>query len=125
MRKIFKTKKRFTVVVDIDGTICTTEQVKWDDVDEYPEELDKALLIPKALDIVNELYDMGYQIIFFTARKERARNVTERWLKRYGFKYHSLVLNKLVGNVYIDDRSINGFDWDEVLSRIEDIEYRS
>jgi len=112
-------------VVDIDGTVCTTDLVNWKDVDEYPEELDKALLIPKSLDIVNELYDMGYQIIFYTARRERARDVTERWLKRHGFKYHLLVLNKLVGDVYIDDRSISGFDWNEVLDQIEDIEYRS
>ena len=125
MKKLFKTHKRFRVVVDIDGTVCTTDFVNWKDVDEYPEEFDKALLIPKSLDIVNELYDMGYQIIFYTARRERARDVTERWLKRHGFKYHLLVLNKLVGDVYIDDRSIKGFDWDEVLDQIEEIEYRS
>ncbi|MFC2158365.1 HAD family acid phosphatase [Acidobacteriota bacterium] len=120
---IFKAKKKFTVVIDIDGTICTTDRINWDDVDEYPEELEKALLIPRALEVVNELYNMGYRIIFYTARRERARSATERWLKHHGFKYHHLVLDKLVGDVYIDDRSINGFEWKDVIDQIEEIHY--
>lgn len=120
---LFKAKRRFTVVIDIDGTICTTDQVNWNDVDEYPEEFDKALVIPRALEVVNELYKMNYQIVFYTARRERARNVTERWLRKHGFKYHHLFMDKVVGDVYIDDRAINGFEWKDVIERIEEIHF--
>ena len=38
--------------------------------------------------------------IFFTSRVEANREVTEGWLKRNGFKYHSLLMGKPRGGNY-------------------------
>ena len=121
--KFFKPKKKLRIVIDIDGTVCDTYAVNWNDVEEYPEEFEKARPLPEAREIINHLFKLGYQIVFNTSRSESARRPTERWLKQHGFKYHHLAMDKIVGDVYIDDRCISGFSWDEVLDSIESMEF--
>lgn len=43
---------------------------------------------------INKLYDLGYKIYFITRRKNTAHmlKVTMKWLEKYGFKYHKLIL---------------------------------
>jgi uncharacterized HAD superfamily protein len=75
-------------LIDIDGTIC-------DDVpNEEPERMVTAELYPDALETINNWFDKGHMICFFTARIEAHREVTEKWLKDNGFKYHSLLMGK-------------------------------
>lgn len=75
-------------LIDIDGTIC----------DDIPnEESDKfatAEHFPDALETLNKWYDEGHNISFFTARESKHREVTEKWLKEKGFKFHSLIMDK-------------------------------
>lgn len=81
-------------LIDIDGTIC-------DDIpNEEPERMATATLYPEALATLNKWYDEGHQICFFTSRTEEHRIVTEEWLTKNGFKYHSLLMGKPRGGNY-------------------------
>ncbi len=81
-------------LIDIDGTIC-------DDIpNEEPERMATAKLYPDALETLNRWYDDGNLICFFTSRTEIHREVTEKWLKDNGFKYHSLLMGKPRGGNY-------------------------
>jgi len=81
-------------LIDIDGTIC-------DDIpNEEPERMLTAKLYPDALVTLNNWYDEGHNICFFTSRTETHREYTEIWLKKNGFKYHSLLMGKPRGGNY-------------------------
>ncbi len=81
-------------LIDIDGTI--TEDVP----NEEPERMLTCEPFPDALETLNKWYDDGHIITFFTSRTEEHREYTETWLKKHGFKYHSLLMNKPRGGNY-------------------------
>jgi hypothetical protein len=81
-------------LIDIDGTVC-------DDIpNEQPERMATAKVYPDALKICNKWYDEGHIITFFTSRTEDHRVVTEKWLKKHGFKYHAVLFGKPRGGNY-------------------------
>jgi uncharacterized HAD superfamily protein len=81
-------------LIDIDGTIC-------DDIpNEEPERMVDCPHYPDALVIINQWYDEGHVITFFTSRTEAHREITEAWLAKCGFKYHGLLLGKPRGGNY-------------------------
>lgn len=81
-------------LIDIDGTIC-------DDIpNEEPERMETAELYPDALETINNWYDEGHIITFFTSRLEEHREVTENWLNKHGFKYHGMMMGKPRGGNY-------------------------
>ena len=81
-------------LIDIDGTIT-------DDVpNEEPERMGTCEPYPDALQIVNKWYGEGHIICFFTSRTEEHREVTEKWLAKHGFKYHSMLMCKPRGGNY-------------------------
>ncbi len=81
-------------LIDIDGTVC-------DDVpNEEPWRMEDCEAYPDALEIVNKWYDQGHIITFFTSRTSNLADVTERWLKKKGFKYHAVLYNKPRGGNY-------------------------
>ena len=81
-------------LIDIDGTIT-------DDVpNEEPERMATCEPFPDALKTLNKWYDQGHIICFFTSRTEAHREVTENWLDKHGFKYHSLLMGKPRGGNY-------------------------
>jgi uncharacterized HAD superfamily protein len=59
-----------------------------------------AELYPEALHTLNNWYDEGHVITFFTSRTEDHREVTEAWLNNNGFKYHGLLMGKPRGGNY-------------------------
>jgi hypothetical protein len=69
-------------LIDIDGTI--TEDVP----NEEPERMGTCKPFPDALKTLNEWYDEGHIICFFTSRTED------------GFKFHSLLMGKPRGGNY-------------------------
>jgi hypothetical protein len=88
------------IYVDIDETICVT-----------PDDRDytKASPIQKNINKINELYDNGDTIIYWTARGTGSgidwREVTENQFKEWGVKYHELKLGKPVYDLFIDDKN--------------------
>ncbi len=81
-------------LIDIDGTVGE------DIPNEEPERMLTAKVYPDALEICNKWYDQGHMICFFTSRTEVHREYTETWLKKHGFKYHSLLMGKPRGGNY-------------------------
>jgi uncharacterized HAD superfamily protein len=87
-------------LIDIDGTIT-------DDVpNEEPERMATCEPFPDALATLNKWYDEGHIICFFTSRTENHREVTETWLKKHGFKYHSLLVGKPRGGNYLVEKKV-------------------
>tara|TARA_Y100001968_G_scaffold278488_1_gene273840 strand:- start:436 stop:870 length:435 start_codon:yes stop_codon:yes gene_type:complete len=81
-------------LIDIDGTIT-------DDVpNEEPERMVTCKPYNDALLTCNKWHDDGHMICFFTSRLEDHREVTEGWLARHGFKYHTLLMGKPRGGNY-------------------------
>ena len=82
-------KKKLNIFVDIDETICY-----------YKDKRDYNLALPIATYIskINELYDEGNIITYWTARGTVTKidwyEVTEKQLKKWGCKYHHLSVGK-------------------------------
>ena len=93
------------------------------------------------IDQVNKLYDMGFEIVLYTARygdrekgnmhRQYERGYIEwiKWLDDHGVKYHHAHMGKLAGVMYIDDkaarvRSNDEDGWTQVWEEIDDLEGR-
>jgi hypothetical protein len=81
-------------LIDIDGTI--TEDVP----NEEPERMVTCEPWEDARTIINQWYDEGHIITFFTSRTSDTREVTLAWLDKHEFKYHGLLMNKPRGGNY-------------------------
>lgn len=95
----------------MDGTICTEMR-----------QFSRCLAEPKAdaVQTINELYDAGNTIIIYSARTWVEYEMTVDWLKRYGVKYHQLVMGKPIGDIWIDDRAITAKDnWKEIGEQLK------
>jgi uncharacterized HAD superfamily protein len=98
------------IIIDLDGTVCSEERT-----------FERALACPHegAMEAVNRLFDAGHTVIIYSARGWGEYRMTKDWLDRHGFKYHSLVLGKPVGDVWIDDRAIRFKTWPQTLQDLE------
>ena len=94
------------IYVDIDETICKT-----------PESRDYSLAVPiqKNINKINNLYDNGHTIIYWTARGTGSgidwRETTEKQFKDWGVKYHELKLKKPIYDLFICDKAIRTEDY--------------
>ena len=90
------------IYVDIDETICIT-----------PEDRDytKALPIEKNIKKINQMYDNGDEIVYWTARGTGSgidwRDVTVEQFERWGVRYHALYFGKPIYDLLIDDKDIS------------------
>ena len=84
-------------VVDIDGTICSQEK-----------DYSKAQPFLDRIQKINNLYDNGHYVVYFTARGTETgidwREVTENQFKEWSVKYHEMIFGKPSADYYIDDR---------------------
>lgn len=81
-------------LIDIDGTI--TEDIP----NEEPNRMVTCLPFKDALLTCNKWFEEGHMICFFSSRLEAHREITEAWLKKHGFKYHTLLMGKPRGGNY-------------------------
>jgi hypothetical protein len=101
-------------LIDIDGTIT-------DDVpNEEPERMKYVLPYPESRDILNQWFDEGHIITFFTSRTEEHRQITEEWLNKHGFNYHGMLMNKPRGGNYhwIDNHIVKATRYNGVWSNL-------
>jgi len=103
------------IYCDIDNTICFEDREgKHYNSDPKPNNIKK----------INDLYDEGHIIIYYTARgtvtkidwKEKTLNQFKEW----GVKYHDLVLYKPNYDLWIDDKAVN-IDCKECMKRLEKV----
>ena len=93
-------------VIDIDGTICTTKSGDYD----------RSIPIIERIAFVNNLFEKGHKVVYFTARgmgssnenQEAASlkwfNFTKNQLESWGAKHHELIMGKPSADYYIDDK---------------------
>jgi hypothetical protein len=85
--------------VDIDNTICKTIETRYEFAKPIYENIKK----------INDLYDQGHEITYYTARGVTFgidfRDVTERQLKMWNCKYHFLKMTKPAFDYIIDDKA--------------------
>lgn len=89
-------------IVDIDNTICYQKK---------PSDYPNSIPISERIEKINQLFDDGHEIIYWTARgavsKIDWRKLTEKQLIEWGCKYHELWMQKPQYDVWIDDKA----DW--------------
>jgi len=96
------------IYIDVDETICRT-----------PPDRDYTAAEPmhKNINLANELYDEGHEIVYWTARGSVSgddwRKLTKGQLDAWGCKYHALEMGKPSYDLFIDDKSLNARVWEE------------
>ena len=91
--------------IDLDGTLCEETHLG-DDTKDWHAYYDHAVPIPKAITLINKLYEAGHQIFIYTARWKVDEEITKEWLAKQGVKYDGLIMGKLRANVYVDNDAI-------------------
>jgi len=100
-------------VIDIDGTICTTQSGDYNG----------SIPLIERIAFVNNLFENGYEVVYFTARGMGSSNenqeaaslkwfeLTKKQLDGWGAKYNELILGKPSADFYIDDKNLSIFDF--------------
>jgi hypothetical protein len=92
------------IYVDIDNTI--TETIGTD--------YENAKPIVEKISIINELYDKGHTITYWTARGSVSGinfyELTKSQLDNWGVKYHNFMVGKPAYDIFIDDKTINNIN---------------
>jgi len=102
------------IYVDVDGTICT--QRNRPDFKDQPSDYVDIEPYSHRIQAINELYDQGHTIVYWTARgclsKVDHSELTKAQLRAWGAKYHRLEIgNKPHFDMYICDKSFNSESW--------------
>lgn len=105
-------------MIDIDGTICE------DIPNEEPERMLDAKIYDNTVEVINNWFDEGHIITFFTSRIEEHREVTEKWLEKHGFKYHGMLMGKPRGGNYhwIDNHIVRATRYKGNFSELETVQ---
>ena len=98
------------IIIDLDGTICSEEKT-----------CSRSLARPLrgAKETVNGFFRAGHKIIIYSSRSWQEYEMTERWLKKNGFRYHQLVLGKPIGEIWIDDRALRFTGWKKARKAVK------
>jgi CMP-N,N'-diacetyllegionaminic acid synthase len=96
-----------TIYVDIDETICFhDESIPLDGNRDYNNASPSLENIAK----VNQLYDEGNKIVYWTARGSRSgidwTEFTTKQLEEWGVKFNEVRCDKPYYDIFIEDRSI-------------------
>lgn len=98
-----------TIMVDLDGVICTEERT-----------FDRPLAepLPGAREALRKLRALGHTIVVYTARGWAEYRVTKAWLDQHGMEYDALHMGKPIAHVWIDDRAIRFAGWPDALRQL-------
>ena len=94
------------IYVDIDETICDTPANR---------DYNKSIPINKNIEKINEMYDQGHTIVYWTARGSSSgkdySQITKKQLKEWGAKHHDIKLGKPNYDLFICDKAINSNEY--------------
>jgi hypothetical protein len=109
MRRPAAMSNPLTIMVDLDGVICTEERV-----------FDRPLAEPiaGAREALKELKHAGHTIVIYTARGWAEYRYTKSWLDEHGMSYDAIQMGKPIGHVWIDDRAIAFREWQQTLREL-------
>ena len=95
-----------TIYVDIDETICITPPDR-----DYTQ----STPIKKNIEKINDLFDEGHTIIYWTARGTGSgkdyKEITKKQMEQWQVKFHELKLNKPMYDLFICDKAVNSLDY--------------
>jgi histidinol phosphatase-like enzyme len=95
------------IFVDIDETICFYENSYTLDAKKPYHE---AVPNQKNIEKINNLYDAGNEIVYWTARGSRSgidwSEFTREQLDSWGCRYHEVRCDKPYYDIFIEDRSV-------------------
>ena len=98
------------IYVDIDNTICY-----YNENNEKSKDYSKALPYKERIQKINNLYNSGNKIVYWTARGTVTQklwfNITYDQLKNWGCLFHELRMGKPAYDLFIDDKNINSDDF--------------
>lgn len=102
-------KAPMTIMVDLDGVICTEERV-----------FDRPLATPirGAKEALAALRAAGHTIIIYTARGWAEYRVTKQWLDDHGMSYDAIHMGKPIAHLWIDDRALQFKNWKDTLAAV-------
>lgn len=98
-----------TILVDLDGVICTEEMTF---------ERSLARPVPGAREALESLAAEGHTIVIYTARSWSELKMTQKWLDDHGIPYHGLHMGKPVADRIIDDRALKFTDWGQMVEQL-------
>lgn len=88
-------------MIDIDGTICTNTNGKYELAEPYTNRIQR----------FNDLYDQGHEIHYWTARGANTgidwTELTQFQMNLWGVKFTSLKMKKPAYDIWIDDKAFN------------------
>ena len=119
-----------TIIVDCDGVIADKS---------HGGQYHLAEPLTYGIEQVNKLYDMGFEVVLYTARYgdrecgnihrqyERGYREWTDWLEKHGVKYTYAWMGKPAGAIYIDDKAArvrgdNETGWEEVWEEIDNLD---
>ena len=89
------------IYVDIDETICETP---------VSRKYEDAIPIYENINKINNLYDKGNTIVYWTSRGSRKQinwyDLTYKQLIKWGAKFHELRVDKPYYDLFIDDKTL-------------------
>lgn len=89
------------IYVDIDETICETPT--------NPRVYENSMPINENIKKINDLYDAGHTIVYWTARGSRTNknwyDLTKKQLEEWGARHHELRCDKPYYDLFIDDKN--------------------
>lgn len=99
-----------TIMVDLDGVICSEERV-----------FDRPLAEPieGAREALQALREAGNTIVIYTARGWAEYRVTKAWLDQHQMAYDAIHMGKPIAHVWIDDRAIGFKNWSQALAQLD------
>ena len=100
------------IYVDIDDTICYRE-------DKSNLDYNKSIPLPEKIAKINQLFDQGHEIYYWTARGTSTRInwliPTQNQLDSWGCKYHGIKVFKPNYDLFICDKALNSINaWDKI-----------
>ncbi len=90
------------IAFDLDNTVLTQGSPENNYIDSQVKD--------GMVEFVNSLYNQGHEIYFFTARHFKHHVYTDNFMRKSGFKFHGIYLNKISVDLFVDDRA---FRWED------------
>lgn len=98
-----------TIMVDLDGVICTEERTF---------ERPLAQPIAGAREAIAELRAAGHTVVIYTGRGWTEYRVTKQWLDDHGIEYDGIHMGKPIADVWLDDRAVRFTNWKDALAQL-------